>query len=293
MTQGFETTVAGPTPELLEALRARHAAYLADLNNSHSARTAATGLEDALSLTEHVDDLVRALLPSRGPADFDVVALGSYGRHEMCPYSDVDLLFLIPDDVPVDSTITGRVETVLYGLWDLRFEVGHAVRTVAQTLEVADREQAELTSLLDARLVLGDPDRFARLPRQVDSTFLSVNAQRRSLPPSSGRWRSAALGSVTRCFCSSPTSRRGEEVYATFTAGSGLRGLDSRPRGSRSWCAPECSPLARARRCPVPTRSFSAFGVSFILLPGASKSTFVLTIKKRSRCYSATMPPVR
>ena len=174
MREGSRASLTGPNPELLDALRTQHALYLKSLTEGSGGRNAATGIEDAEALTLHVDELVRALLPD-GPGGIDVVALGGYGRREMCPRSDVDLLFLVPDELAgsIDTTVKRNVESVLYGLWGLRFEVGQSVRTVAETLEVADREQAELTSLLDARLVAGQSNRFAGLLSRIETQFLT------------------------------------------------------------------------------------------------------------------------
>ncbi|MBK8013261.1 MAG: [protein-PII] uridylyltransferase [Deltaproteobacteria bacterium] len=91
-----------------------------------------------------------------------IVALGGYGRRELCPRSDVDLLFLVPDPAPDDvrasrglvavpPVVDRFVKTVLYALWDMGFEVGHAVRTVRQCLDAAAADQSILTALLDAR----------------------------------------------------------------------------------------------------------------------------------------------
>lgn len=82
-----------------------------------------------------------------------LVALGSYGRRELCPYSDVDLLFLVP--AQADERIRTFVNTVLYGLWDLNLEVGHAVRTVLETVKAARNDQSTTSGLLDARLLDG------------------------------------------------------------------------------------------------------------------------------------------
>lgn len=91
-----------------------------------------------------------------------LVAFGSFGRRELCPYSDVDLMFLKPPGLSPEqlSTVEEYVRIVLYGLWDLGFEVGHAVRDVPEALAAAE-EQSVLSGLLDARLLDG-PDTPAR-----------------------------------------------------------------------------------------------------------------------------------
>lgn len=83
-----------------------------------------------------------------------VLAQGGYGRREMNPNSDIDLLFLHPHKVtPYVETVT---ETILYQLWDLRFEVGYAVRSVRECVALAASDPQIKTALIDARPVCGD-----------------------------------------------------------------------------------------------------------------------------------------
>ncbi|MEO1336831.1 MAG: DUF294 nucleotidyltransferase-like domain-containing protein, partial [Myxococcota bacterium] len=129
------------------------------------------GLSVAEAITDLVDECVvriaqaaqsvvdeRARLASE---DVMLVALGSYGRRELCPFSDVDLLFLLSGRAEVRAAEERYVHAVLYGLWDLGFEVGQSVRTVAECVEMAKADQAVLSSLLDARCVYGTGDRAA------------------------------------------------------------------------------------------------------------------------------------
>jgi len=83
-----------------------------------------------------------------------VLGMGGYGRKEMSPYSDIDLLFLRPEDAP--EGIYRGIRSMLYLLWDSRVELGHSVRTVKECCHEADNDLAVLTSLLDTRLVWGD-----------------------------------------------------------------------------------------------------------------------------------------
>ncbi len=110
-----------------------------------------TGLWDFT--TRH---FVRIEKPSEGER-ISLCAVGGYGRGEMAPESDVDLLFLTTDKS--DSAYTERVtEYILYMLWDLGLKVGHASRTVDQCLKLAKEDQTILTSLLDVRHLSGDED---------------------------------------------------------------------------------------------------------------------------------------
>ena len=95
-----------------------------------------------------------------------VLAQGGYGRREMNPYSDVDLLFLHPHKVtPYVETVT---ETILYQLWDLRFEVGYAVRSVRDCVSLAATDVQIKTALIDARPVCGDERLWADFESALD-----------------------------------------------------------------------------------------------------------------------------
>ncbi len=89
-------------------------------------------------------------------------AVGGYGRGEMAPYSDLDLLFVLADKKgsPYTEQVT---EYVLYMLWDLGLKVGHATRTAEQCISLAKDDQTILTSLLDLRFIAGDKDLAADL----------------------------------------------------------------------------------------------------------------------------------
>ncbi len=83
-----------------------------------------------------------------------LVAVGGYGRGELAPNSDIDLLFLTARDS--DRAADTVVEALLYLLWDLGLKVGHAKRTVADTIRASREDQTILTGLLEMRFVAGD-----------------------------------------------------------------------------------------------------------------------------------------
>ena len=84
-----------------------------------------------------------------------ICAVGGYGRGEMAPFSDLDLLFVLADKKgsPFTESVT---EYVLYMLWDLGLKVGHSTRTAEQCISLAKEDQTILTALLDLRFVCGD-----------------------------------------------------------------------------------------------------------------------------------------
>lgn len=93
--------------------------------------------------------------------DLALVAQGGYGRSEMCPASDVDILLLFPETVPAEADELARA--VFFPLWDLGLDLGHGVRTVRECLEVAAQDFQVFACLLDVRFLAGDPGVLAAL----------------------------------------------------------------------------------------------------------------------------------
>lgn len=93
-----------------------------------------------------------------------LVAVGGYGRGELAPYSDVDLLFLFPyKQTPWCEQV---IEFVLYMLWDLGLKVGHSTRNVNECIRLAKKDTTIQTALLEARYVWGDQDMFKEMYRR-------------------------------------------------------------------------------------------------------------------------------
>ena len=98
----------------------------------------------------------RHLHPVQSSATAEKIALlavGGYGRAEMAPFSDVDLLFLTP--WKITAFAESVIESMLYMLWDLRLKVGHASRTVADCLRLAREDYTIRTAMLEARYLEG------------------------------------------------------------------------------------------------------------------------------------------
>jgi [protein-PII] uridylyltransferase len=98
------------------------------------------------------------------PTPVSLVALGGYGRRELAPFSDVDLLVLHASGPP-SAFVRAASERLLYTLWDLRLEVGHAVRDLKACDRMASEDHTARTALLDLRWLCGDPDLFRDLER--------------------------------------------------------------------------------------------------------------------------------
>ncbi|WP_390911264.1 [protein-PII] uridylyltransferase [Pseudosulfitobacter sp. SM2401] len=83
-----------------------------------------------------------------------VIAVGGYGRGEMAPFSDVDLLFLSP--YKTTAWAESVVESMLYMLWDLKLKVGHSTRTIADCIRLGNEDATICTAMLEHRYVTGD-----------------------------------------------------------------------------------------------------------------------------------------
>jgi [protein-PII] uridylyltransferase len=109
-----------------------------------------------------MDDLVRALHEEHGAGDEEsdmaLVAVGGYGRRELTPWSDLDLMFLCRETG--SQHVLHTVFRILHALWDLHLEVGHSVRTLEDCVEVSRRDLRTWTALMDARFLAGDRELF-------------------------------------------------------------------------------------------------------------------------------------
>ncbi|MEM0967071.1 MAG: [protein-PII] uridylyltransferase [Verrucomicrobiota bacterium] len=103
-----------------------------------------------------------------------LLALGGYGRGEMCPYSDVDILILYPSKAEAPNLSEFEklfTEEMLYPLWDLGFTVGHSSRNVKQVLEEAAAEPKSKNALLECRFICGNPDPYRQFLKKFRPTY--------------------------------------------------------------------------------------------------------------------------
>lgn len=115
-----------------------------------------------------VDQVMIAAWSLFGLADHNdaaLVAVGGYGRGELHPCSDVDLLMLIADNS--DDTLFERLERFVAFLWDVGLEIGHAVRTLEQCVELARDDITVATNIMEARTLAGDDNLRQKLEERT------------------------------------------------------------------------------------------------------------------------------
>ena len=126
------------------------------------------GLAVARARSELVDELLRHLFDSalagyarthgEPPSPVALVALGGYGRSELSPLSDIDIMFLFPSKAKpavVQPLQQHLINEILYPLWDCGLKVGHSTRTVEEAFAEARKDIQTKTALLEARLIAG------------------------------------------------------------------------------------------------------------------------------------------
>ncbi|MBY0464189.1 MAG: [protein-PII] uridylyltransferase, partial [Burkholderiales bacterium] len=117
-------------------------------------------------LSQLADGLLRELWAQSGlGADHALVAVGGFGRGELFPYSDVDVLVLLPDDAnpDADPALKARLEQFIGWCWDSGLDIGSSVRKVGECVEEALRDVTVQTSALESRLVCGSRQQYKRL----------------------------------------------------------------------------------------------------------------------------------
>ncbi len=162
----IETLVDAKSAEYISAWRLCMTDARADLKQRYFERPEPSRHLRALaSLTDNL--LQRLATDMALPAHCALVAVGGYGRGDLYPSSDVDILILLPDSETAGSAAGEIVEQFVTLLWDVGLEPGIAVRTIAECLEEAAKDVTVDTSMLEARAIWGDCELVSELSAQL------------------------------------------------------------------------------------------------------------------------------
>ena len=150
--------------QLKEQLKSRHHSIISAFSSNtkpevllhdlcHSVDTGLSELWHALSL----------------PASASLIAVGGYGRGELFPYSDVDVLVLLAETP--NQELRQKLENLVQHFWDIGLEIGHSIRTIDECLQESAADITVQTSLLEARLICGSRKLFRALREQYTAVM--------------------------------------------------------------------------------------------------------------------------
>jgi [protein-PII] uridylyltransferase len=156
-------------PALLAEANGSPTAYRGYLRQAHEELKTRFLAEDPIEDLVHaraalIDVVLREAWRSQHLADVDswaLVAVGGYGRGELHPCSDIDIMLLVPE--PPDAEGRGKLERLVTFFWDIGLEIGHSVRTVEECVQESTADVSVMTTLLEARQLAGSTALVARM----------------------------------------------------------------------------------------------------------------------------------
>ena len=169
MSGALPLTAESGEPSPLEHFKQILESGRIQLRTAFEAKAAASDL-----LRKHcalVDQLLREIWQTHAvPEGLALVAVGGYGRGQLFPYSDIDLLILL--DKPADEALQATLQALVSAWWDIGLETSHSVRTVDECVEIARQDITAQTNMLEPRLLAGN----RKLYRQfVDETLAALD----------------------------------------------------------------------------------------------------------------------
>jgi [protein-PII] uridylyltransferase len=263
------------TLTLLESLRHLLASEQQALNEQwHQQRNTETMLSARCALVDRV--LAIAWADSQMPEDSALVAVGGYGRGELYPYSDVDLLILLADD-----TKTSAIEAPLAGfiskLWDIGLDIGQSVRTRDECLAEAENDITVKTALLEARMLNGAAwvfEDFQQSFRAALDPVSFLKAKRLEQAERHSRHNDTPYALEPNCK-ESPGGLRDLQVILWCARGAGVGG---------DWSALAHAGLLRAgeaRQLALVERRLQEVRIDLHLLAGRAEDRFLFDVQER------------
>lgn len=126
-------------------------------------RAGLSGREMTARYTDAIDGLLKGIFEDEcGDGQLVLVATGGYGRRELAPFSDIDIMFFAPD-----RKSTQTAERALYRLWDTGLDISHAFRTPKECIEESLRDLRTRTSMLEGRYIAGNEELFQTFRKEV------------------------------------------------------------------------------------------------------------------------------
>lgn len=153
---------------LISSLKEIYSAFSSQLNQAFKEGVSVDSLMRARA--DHVDNLLQSVWRYFGldQQDVSLIAVGGYGRGELHPHSDIDLLLLLPDG----ASPSAELEQFLTLLWDIRLDIGHSVRTLSECIALAREDISVITSLMESRVLIGDTANYQLLLERTGPEYM-------------------------------------------------------------------------------------------------------------------------
>ena len=119
-----------------------------------------------LRYTKKIDEIIKNIWGNFNINEACLVAVGGYGRGELAPFSDIDLLILTSDNA--SNNYVDGISTFVSSLWDIGLEAGQSVRTIKESIKLAQIDSTVSTNLLEIRYLAGEKDLFYQLQKERD-----------------------------------------------------------------------------------------------------------------------------
>ncbi len=138
-------------------------------------RSGAGGVRVALALTHHLDTILQTIFQriEGDTRQLSIIALGGYGRKELCFSSDTDIMFLIADKQ--EQFTAPAIQNFLHMLLDIGLDVGHSTRSISECLSLSEEDFNSRMSLMEARFVCGDNDLYRELIASIKNKIKEDN----------------------------------------------------------------------------------------------------------------------
>ena len=104
-----------------------------------------------------------------------IIAVGGYGRGELNPHSDIDIMFLYHDDAK--DAVETISTNILYLLWDLKFNIGHSVRTIDDCIKISNTDFTARTALMESRMITGSEPLFDEFQKTFMEKVIARNVR--------------------------------------------------------------------------------------------------------------------
>ncbi len=173
MTKNISNSKKLSKDEIIEQFN-RSNSHLYKKHKKQRKHKSSFGLELCRERSKIRDELITRFSENFGFSELkgvSIVAIGGYGRYELCPHSDIDLLFLYKKGTK--SLVKELVEKLVYFLWDLKLDIGHSVRTIEECKSLSyDEDTTVLTSMMDCHHIHGDESLHFKLNETIYNQVL-------------------------------------------------------------------------------------------------------------------------